>query len=214
MTRAAVTIGSRRKAVWGARSAALALLIGAASSTSCGNVVREGAGNSFLIINSLEGASGVTPTDFGGTLNSDVVTIVDDTPGIYNDLGRVVLRLGLKDPGSPTAPTSPTQYDFITIERYRVRYVRADGRNTPGVDVPYGFDGAFTMTVGGGDATGGFELVRHIAKQEAPLGSLVSNSVIISTIAEITFYGRDLAGREASVTGRMLVDFGNFADPE
>jgi len=38
--------------------------------------------------------------------------------------------------------------------------------------------------------------------------------VIISTIAEITFYGRDQTGRDVSVTAQMLVDFGNFGDPE
>jgi hypothetical protein len=58
-----------------------------------------------------------------------------------------------------------------------------------------------------------FELVRHIAKVEAPLGALVNNLVIISTIAEITFYGQDQTGHEVQVTGRILVDFGNFGDP-
>ena len=58
-----------------------------------------------------------------------------------------------------------------------------------------------------------FELVRHLAKEEAPLKALTVNNVIISTIAEITFYGHDQTGREVSVTGRMSVDFGNFGDP-
>jgi hypothetical protein len=57
-------------------------------------------------------------------------------------------------------------------------------------------------------------LVRHIAKQEAPLQALVFSPVIISTIAEITFYGHDQTGREASVSGQMLVSFGNFGDPQ
>jgi len=34
----------------------------------------------------------------------------------------------------------------------------------------------------------------------------------ISTIAEITFYGHDQNGNEVSVTGRMDVQFGDFAD--
>ena len=54
-----------------------------------------------------------------------------------------------------------------------MRFIRADGRNTPGVDVPYGFDGAFTVDGRRGEtATAAFTLVRHIAKQEAPLGAL------------------------------------------
>jgi hypothetical protein len=214
MTPVAVEIGSRRKAVWGSRALGFALALAVGFSTSCGTTVQQGTGGSFLIISTLEAASGAEPTEFGGTLRSDVLTIVDEKPSIFNDLGRVVFRLGMKDPGSPTSPNPPSQFDFITIDRYRVRFIRSDGRNTPGVDVPYGFDGAFTLTVAGGDATGGFELVRHVAKTEAPLGALVTSSVIISTIAEITFYGRDVAGHEVTVTGRMLVDFGNFADPD
>jgi hypothetical protein len=38
--------------------------------------------------------------------------------------------------------------------------------------------------------------------------------VIISTIARVTFYGRDQTGREVTVTGPQIsVNFGNFADP-
>ena len=213
MTFVSVLSHDRLKAVWGGK-AALVLGLALAFSTSCGKVVRQGAGNSFLIISVLDGASGAEPEEFGGTVMSDVLTIVDDVPTIFNDLGRVVFRLGLKDPGSPTSPTTPSQYDYITVDRYRVRYVRADGRNTPGIDVPYAFDGAFTVTVSEGDSTGSFELVRHVAKKEAPLGALASSGVIISTIAEITFYGHDQAGREVSETARMLVDFRNFADPD
>ena len=29
------------------------------------------------------------------------------------------------------------------MTRYRVEFRRTDGRNTPGVDVPYGFDGGW-----------------------------------------------------------------------
>ena len=191
----------------------LGVAVLAMASASCGSVVREGSGTSFLIINSLEGASGAEPDQFASVLQSDVVTVVDQSPTIFSDNGRVTLQLGLKDPGSAGSPTTPTQNQFITLDRYRVRFIRADGRNTPGVDVPYGFDGAVTATVSG-SATATFELVRHVAKTEAPLGALARSPQIISTIAEVTFYGRDQTGREASVTGRMTVDFGNFGDPQ
>lgn len=194
------------------RAAVLALAIAA---SSCGSVVRDGSGTSFLIVNVLEGASGARPDEFGGTLLSDVITVVDDSATLFNDIGRVSLSLGLKDPGSATSPNVPTQNQAITVDRYRVRYVRADGRNTPGVDVPYGFDGAFTMTVtGGGAATVGFDLVRNTAKQEAPLAALARTPVLLDTIAEVTFFGRDLTGREVSATGRISVTFGNFGDPQ
>jgi hypothetical protein len=190
----------------------IAILTLAAASASCGSAVREGTGTSFLVIGNLEGASGAEPDDFGGLLQSDVVTVVNSRPTVFSDNGRVTLRLALKDPGPAGSPLEPTQNQAITVNRYHVRFIRSDGRNTPGVDVPYGFDGAFTVTVTK-ESQATFELVRHVAKSEAPLGSLANNFTVISTVAEITFYGRDLTGHEVSVTGHLTVDFGNFADP-
>ena len=126
--------------------------------------------------------------------------------------GRSRCRLAMKDARRAVAVRADGE-QFITINRYHVRFIRADGRNVQGVDVPYAFDGAFTGTVTDSDLIAGFELVRHIAKTEAPLAGLTRNITIISTIAEITFYGRDQTGREVSVNGQMLVSFGNFGDP-
>lgn len=202
-----------RKAVWGGRvgrsAGVVALLTLTLVSASCGDVTRQGTGSSYLIINRLEAATGAEPNRFVGNLNSDVVTVVDDVPTIFNDLGRATFTLAMKDVGI----TKPSTNNFITVNRYHVRYVRADGRNTPGVDVPYPFDGGVTGTITDNEVTLSFELVRHIAKVEAPLGALVRNLVIISTIAEVTFYGTDQTGHEVSVTGNILVDFGNFGDP-
>jgi len=191
----------------------------------CGKVARAGRSPAYLIIESLEAASGAEPSDFGNNLLSDVQTLVEQqiggqtvrTPVIFNDLGRVTFRLGLKDPGTPTSPTAPSEINSITLNRYHVTFRRADGRNSPGVDVPYGFDGAFTVTVGGaGTASAGFELVRYIAKLEPPLRNLVNQggSAFISTIAELSFYGHDQAGNEVTVTGSISVTFGDLADPE
>jgi hypothetical protein len=191
----------------------LAIVTLTVMAASCAAPVREGTGTSFLMISNLEGASGAEPDDFGSVVHSDVAIGPPENHSVFNDLGRVTFQLGLKDPGTPTSPSQPTQNQFITLDSYRVRYVRADGRNTPGVDVPYGFDGALTVTVSG-SVTTSFELVRHVAKLEAPLGALAFTRVIISTIAEVTFFGRDQTGHEVSVTGRMSVDFGNFGDPE
>ena len=203
-----------RKAVWGGGvervAGMLAILVSTLAVASCGDVTRQGTGSSYLIINQLDAATGAEPNRFTGTLNSDVVTVVDNVATIFNDFGRVRLSLGMKDPGI----TQPSSANFITVNRYHVRYVRADGRNTQGVDVPYAFDGAVTATVSDSEITASFELVRHIAKVEAPLGALARNRVIISTIAEITFYGTDQTGHEVSVTGNVLVDFGNFGDPD
>lgn len=187
----------------------------AVAATSCGSAkMREGTGSTYLIIESLQAASGAQPDELGGTLNSDVITIVDDQATIFNDSAVVRFRLGLKDAGTAASPNAPTTNQFITVNRYRVRYMRTDGRNTPGVDVPFGFDGGFTVTVGDGTAEAGFQIVRHIAKQEAPLAALANGVVIISTIAEITFFGQDQTGREVTATSRISIDFGNFGDPD
>ena len=185
-----------------ARLGLVALAVAAASSGS----VREGTGTSFLIVEGMDFAPGNDRTQFEATLHSDV-----NTPGgNFDDLGRATFRLGLKDPGPSTAPNTPTQNQFITIDRYHVRFFRADGRNTQGVDVPYEFDGAFTATVGGNSVQSAFVVVRHDAKREAPLAILGSNRLILTIIAEITFYGRDQTGHETQAVARASIDFGNF----
>ncbi len=108
------------------------------ASVSCGDMAREGQASSYLIITSLQASSGETD-EFGGELRSDVLT----NGGIINDNGQVEFVLAMKDP----TLIGPTSANFITIDRYHVKYIRADGRNTQGVDVPYEFDGAITGTV-------------------------------------------------------------------
>jgi hypothetical protein len=185
--------------------ARLGLFALAVASASCGSV-REGTGTSFLIIEGMDFAPGNDRTQFEATLHSDV-----NTPGgNFDDLGRATFRLGLKDPGPSVAPNTPTQNQFITIDRYHVRFFRADGRNTQGVDVPYEFDGAFTATVGGNSVQSSFVVVRHDAKREAPLAILGSNRLILTIIAEVTFYGRDQTGHETQAVARASIDFGNF----
>lgn len=199
-----------------------AALIGAValSAASCGEVARTGQSPAFLIIDSLQGASGADPGTFGSIVSSDVVTNVPTgavlIPTVFADLGRVTVRLALRNPGTPGSPTSPSTLNEVTLTRYRVTYRRSDGRNTQGVDVPWGFDGAFTVTVpSGGSASVGFDLVRVQAKLESPLRNLAGGGAqnVISTIAEITFYGRDQAGNEVSVTGSISVNFSDFGDP-
>ena len=201
-------------------AAAIAVVV---ASAGCGHMATDSRSPAQLVILSLAGASGATPDDFGATLASDVVTNVKktvdgqqvDVPTIFGDPGTAAFALVLKDPGAnPSSPASPTPLNAITITRYRVVYRRTDGHNTPGVDVPFPFDSASTVTVGADGASTGFQLVRTSAKQEAPLRALVFNPDIISTIADVTFYGRDQAGNDVSATGSIGVDFGNFGDPQ
>jgi hypothetical protein len=200
------------------------VMAASAALAGCGEFVRDGRSPARLVINSLQGASGATPEELGSFLLSDVITNIttggtctpaNPCPSRFNDPGQVELRLQLRDPGTPLAPSSPSAMNAVTINRYTVRYRRSDGRNTPGIDVPFPIDGAITVTVpADGSITAGFELVRNVAKREAPLAALAaSNDTLITVIADVTFYGRDLAGNEVSVTGSIEITFGNFGDP-
>jgi hypothetical protein len=193
------------------KRAAITLL--AVATVSCGELTRQGTASSYLIVDRLEAASGAEPERFGGDLHSDVLTIKDGASTIYADPGRVGFRLGLKDPGSPASPNAPTSNNVITVTRYHVRYIRADGRNTPGVDVPYPFDGAFTVSVSD-TADAAFTIVRAQSKAEAPLAALRTNLLVISVIAEVTFFGRDQTGRDVQATARIGIHFANHGDPE
>jgi hypothetical protein len=194
----------------------------AATAASCGDVVRNGRAPVFLVIDSMSANAGGATGTGTSFLQSDVQQLLTTPPPcapatpcptILDDAGTVVFHLELKDIGSVASPASPSSNNQVTINRYHVAFKRSDGRNTQGVDVPYAFDGAFTVTVPvTGTASAGFELVRHVAKQEAPLVQLVSSPVIITTIAEVTFYGQDLVGNAIQATGTIQVDFGNFAD--
>jgi hypothetical protein len=197
-------------------------LLSAVLVAGCGEVSRNGRAPVQVVIVVLEGAPGAEPDRFGNTLRSDVSTRIDRPDdqggayfGVYNDLGRVTMRLLLRDPGVPGVAATPSDLNAVTFNRYRVTYTRADGRNTPGTDVPYPFDSAATFTVSGtSDTAASFDLVRHTAKQEAPLMALRANAVIISTIAEVSFYGRDQVGNEVIATGNLGIFFGDFADPQ
>jgi hypothetical protein len=200
--------------------AAIALLAG---SVSCGEVIRQDKAPVLVIIDSLEAASGADPGNMSGFLLSDVQTLVEQSvggetvmvPTIFNDVGQVTLRVIPKDAGNGNVSLLPTPWNNVTINRYRISYVRADGRNTPGVDVPYPVDGAVTATVGATPVTVPFEVVRHQQKLEAPLRALANfgGRLFISTIAEVTFYGADQVGNTVQVKGTMSVSFSDYADP-
>ena len=202
------------------RLAVLTLLV--AASSGCGDLARQGRSPSQVIIQSLEGASGADPEEMGNPVLSDVETLVTEPAPcsatapcrtFFNDLGEVTMSVILKDPGQSGAPSAPSTLNSVTFTRYRVVYRRADGRNTPGVDVPAAIDAAVTFTVPeSGTVTAAFELVRNTAKREAPLLALINNGTIISTVADISFFGRDQAGNDVMATGSITVNFANFAD--
>jgi hypothetical protein len=188
-----------------AKFATLLALAGAvALSASCGDFVRQGRSPVMLVVDSLQDKDG------NHTLRSDVLT----STGTFNDLATASLRILLKDQGSLGVSATPSELNQVVIDRYRVEYVRADGHNVPGVDVPFSFDSALTQLVTADGDEAIFQIVRHSAKEEAPLAALrlTGTGHFISTIATVTFYGHDLAGNDISASGHIGIDFADFAD--
>ena len=181
----------------------------------CTKQQMQGQASSYLIVSQLVAVAGT----LGAGAEGDETNVLDSDVSIQgsaiSDMGRVAFILGMKDPGSAGTPTTPTSANFITVNRYNVRFVRSDNRNTAGVDVPHGFDGAATGTVTDAGGEIAFVLVRAQAKLESPLMALrnLGGAGIISTIAEVTFYGTDQAGRAVSVKALIGVNFADFADP-
>jgi hypothetical protein len=213
---------SMRWATRSVRPAAVAgLALAAIGVSACGSATaREGQSSSYPIITALEaanGAEGSSPIFSTRALSSDVITFIksQNRYSVFTDPGRVTMRGAMRDVSNPNGPTTNND---ITFRRYRVTYRRSDGRNTPGVDVPYAFDGGVTFTVTpGAETVAPFEIVRIQAKYEAPLlqlGDGGSPAVSISTLADVTFYGQDQAGREVTITGTISINFANWGDPE
>jgi hypothetical protein len=198
-----ITNITMRWATRSVRPAAIAgLALAALGASACGSATaRESQSASYPVIVALEGApgtSGDSPLFSTQAVASDVITFIrsQNRFSIFNDIGRVTMRIAMRD---VTNPNDPTTNNAITFRRYRVVYKRSDGRNQPGVEVPYAF-----------------ELVRIQAKEEAPLRQLTTGGspIDISTFAEVTFYGEDQQGREVSVTGLITVNFANWGDPD
>lgn len=187
-----------RKAVWGGHARLTVAILAATMLTSCSETIRSGQSSAYLVM------TGLSSVD-GSTLKSDVRN--DTTGGIAEDVGTASFQLNMKD-----TLDQPTANNAITLTQYRVEYVRSDGHNVQGVDVPYAFSGGVTLTVNGNGSVG-FTLVRIQAKQEAPLAALAlhGGERAITTVAKVTFFGHDQTGREVSVTGNIEVNFADWA---
>lgn len=190
------------------------------SSACGGDMMRTGRAAVFLTVDNMQAASGGAGGSASSFLLSDVQVLVDQTvngvtlrvPTVFNDTLTATIRSNEKNQNPDSLLTI---INAVTLTRYHVDFRRTDGRNTPGVDVPFGFDGGLGVTIQpGGTAAVSIEIVRHQSKLEPPLKNLagVGGQGFISTIAEVTFYGRDQNGNEVAVTGRIDVQFGDFGD--
>jgi len=132
---------------------------------------------------------------------------------IYADIANAIMTAQMLDPDPVNGVSS---FADIQLEKYQVTFTRADGRNTPGVDVPWPFEGSLRATIQIGSQTGvSFVIVRESAKMESPLVDLLQDSTRVenfTAIAMVTFYGHDLSGKAVSASASISITFANYGN--
>jgi hypothetical protein len=159
----------------------------------------------------------------------EAVILFSDVSAWINDDAVVTVNLYRKNP----TVTSTSPLEHVRLESYQVRYLRSDGRNVEGVDVPHRITGSLSALrihtptdTGEQEVEAVINIVRHTAKREPPLINLIDSDLtpvtrgpfltgegIIATSAEITIYARQVTtGEPLSATGRFQVVFSDFVD--
>jgi hypothetical protein len=180
--------------------------------SACNSIENKSQSASLLTVDSITGLD--MQGNEGFFLQSDVL-MVDPTTGatsIRADMAKVTLRATTLDP-KPLLGTST--YNDIQVTRYIVTYIRADGRNLEGVDVPYSFEGSLSVMVQiGTPQTVPLVIVREAAKQEPPLLNLraASSGEVLNVTARVEFYGHDLANKTVKATGYLPIFFANYGN--
>jgi len=179
---------------------------------SCNPIENETQSDSILVVLNLTG------TDIEGNevnfLQSDVVLVDSDTgfSSVAADAAKASFTAKLMD---PTTTLTSSFYNNITITRYIVAYVRSDGKNTEGVDVPYSFEGSLSTLIEIDSTVDvSFVIVREVAKLEPPLINLREGrgEGTIEITAKVDFYGHDMANNEVKATGYLTIFFANYID--
>jgi hypothetical protein len=188
----------RRGTSWRAVVALLALF----AVPGCTAPQKDSDASSYLILQTLVAAPGADPTALAAVLSSDVRTFGT----AYSDPVVATFQLATKDPG-----VAPSPVNFITVKKYRVRYIRSDGG-----PVPETFEAAASFTVSDAPtSSGSLTLVRAQAKTVSPLSGLVGlgGATFLPVSAEVTFEGTDQTGKAVSVVGYIGINFADWADP-
>lgn len=178
--------------------------------SGCNPLEKDSKSTSFIIVESILGTD--TEGQEVNFLQSDVAEQASGGSTVTADLAKATLRAAMYDP----APIlDPGQYNDIMLDRYVVSYTRSDGKNRPGIDVPYSFEGALTQLLKVGTSQSvAFVVVREVSKLELPLIDLVQNRSegVIEMTATIDFYGHDLVNNNVKATGTLAIFFANYAD--
>ena len=184
--------------------------------------------NETGIIMEIAGITGFAGGQNGGTEGAILFSDVRTGGTAFNDDAVVLVNIYRKNP----TVSSTSALEHIRLESYQVRYFRTDGHSVEGVDVPHRITGALNSIrlhtptdTGEIEAEAVITVVRQQAKLEAPLLNLVGflpastrnflvpGQGIITTVAEITVYARQVTtGEPLSATGRIQVTFADFGD--
>lgn len=180
--------------------------------TGCNKIENLSDSGTRLIVDTVTGTN-LAGEDGSTTVFSDVITINDKKEVVIeNDNASALLRAELINPDA----LGRTHYQDIIVDQIDISYTRSDRPNAvEGKDVPYGFSQKVNFLVEvEGSTQYGFVVIQHIAKYESPLVELRYNGLIIKIEANMTFYGKDLAGkRVAPVNASISIWCSNFADP-
>jgi hypothetical protein len=177
---------------------------------------------SLLTVSEVIGEPGSDGEESGTPLLSDICDNPSDQSqdpdncSVFNDNADVTFDNDFLQIG-PGIGLSPSFMNDIVVTQYRVDYVRPNGRNTPGVDVPFGIDGTMNIRVpvnGSIDTT--IMVVRHQAKREPPLSEIttVEGEGIITANAQMKFFGHDIAGRTVNTTGFLEIHWANYGESQ
>jgi hypothetical protein len=161
------------------------------------------------ITNITAEAGGGGDSGIGSVLNSDVSV----EGSVFND--NAILTVDLVNKNRNLDDSGPL--NDVVIQRYEVVYTRSDGRNTPTVDVPVRITGPVNILVHATDESEvdiPIVVVRHQAKFEPPLRNLrgLGGALVLTCIAEITLHGTTTSGDVVTATGRLQINFADFAD--
>jgi hypothetical protein len=192
--------------------AALAALA-ALTALACNPIENNTQSASLLTVVAISGLD-IAAKDANFT-QSDVL-VTNSTTGlstITDDVAKATLSASTL---APNPPAGTSQYNDIQLDKLVITYIRTDGRNAQGVDVPYSFEQNLSQVIRvGQETTFSFIIVRASAKQEPPLIGLRAGATrgeILYTNARIDFYAHDLAGKKVMATGYLPVEFADFAN--
>ena len=188
----------------------LGLAVLAIGLTACNPMENESESASRLVVERMQGTN--VEDQVSDYIQSDVIVVKSGAETIVADIGFATMSCRLLAPASTMGAST---WNDIAVTRYVVSYSRTDGRNTPGLDVPYPFEGNLSAVFKVGFSQEiAFVIVREVAKEEAPLIGLRTFGAegVLQVTAKVEFYGHDMANKAVKATGYIPIFFANYAN--